>query len=93
MFGPAGMFEQEDGENWGESTRGARGVRTQMAPLHYGMNVGRGEMVREENELPHVDSFFAEHGQLWHYRNWSHWMSARTWDELRDTHPEVPDRV
>jgi phenylpropionate dioxygenase-like ring-hydroxylating dioxygenase large terminal subunit len=93
MFGPAGMFEQEDGENWGESTRGARGVRTQQAPLHYGMNVGRGEMVREENELPHVDSFFAEHGQLWHYRNWSHWMSARTWDELHATHPQVPDRV
>jgi len=93
MFGPAGIFEQEDGENWGESTRGARGVKTAAAPLHYGMNVGHGAMVREENELPHVDSGFAEHGQLWHYRAWSEWMAAGSWGELKANHSPVPDQV
>ncbi|MGE0059594.1 MAG: aromatic ring-hydroxylating dioxygenase subunit alpha [Dehalococcoidia bacterium] len=93
MFGPAGMFEQEDGENWGESTRGARGVRSSAAPLHYGMGVGHGEIVRDENELPHVNMGFAEHGQLWHYRAWSEWMSATSWADLRAIHSRIPDRV
>ena len=26
MFGPAGLLEQDDGENWSQSTRAARGV-------------------------------------------------------------------
>ena len=35
IFGPAGSLEQEDGENWGESTRGTRGVVSRRYPLNY----------------------------------------------------------
>src|SRR5262249_32210181 len=52
--GPAGMFEQEDGENWGESTKGAGGWVGKRFPLNYSMNVGRGEIIDDETGPPHI---------------------------------------
>ena len=93
-FGPAGMLEQDDGENWGESTKGAHGVVTQRYPLHYGMSLGHGDIHRDENGPPRINApNVNEHAQLWYYRNWARWMASSSWDELRDIHPDVPDNV
>src|SRR5262245_2029330 len=40
VFGPAGLLEQDDGDNWSHSTRGAKGAVTRRLPLNYAM--GRG---------------------------------------------------
>ncbi len=94
IFGPAGMLEQDDGENWGQSTRGAKGSVTQAYPLNYSMGLGRGEVIDDEIGPPHIETIFNEHAQLWHYRAWSEWMSASDWPELKQTHSQVPlDRV
>jgi hypothetical protein len=93
-FGPAGMFEQDDGENWGQSTRGMTGLVTQRYPINYSMGVGHGQMIVDEIGPPRVEAHVNEHAQLWHYRNWAHWMSARSWPDLQEQHPRVPnDRV
>jgi phenylpropionate dioxygenase-like ring-hydroxylating dioxygenase large terminal subunit len=85
-FGPAGLWEQDDGENWGESTRAMAGVVSKRFPLHYAMNIGRGELVRSEGAPPYIEARINEHGQLWYYRAWSEWMAARSWSDLRDHH-------
>ena len=86
-FGPAGFWEQDDGENWGESTSGMRGVISSRYPLNYGMNIGRGEVIEEEDAPPYVESGVAEHAQLWYYRNWANWMAADSWDALHSNQP------
>jgi hypothetical protein len=93
-FGPAGILEQEDGENWGESTKSARGVISMRYPLNYSMNLGLGEVITEEGAPPYVQTRINEHAQLWLYRSWADWMSAESWGELREHHSEVPrDRL
>ena len=47
-FGPAGMLEQDDGENWGQSTLGSFGTATRRHPLNYSMSLGRGEIIDDE---------------------------------------------
>ncbi|MGD9893602.1 MAG: SRPBCC family protein [Dehalococcoidia bacterium] len=93
-FGPAGMFEQEDGENWDNSTRGTGSTVARRYPLNYAMNLGHGEVIVDETGPPHVVSGLNEHAQLWHYISWAEWMSATSWPELRAIHSPVPtDRV
>ena len=84
--GPAGMFELDDGENWGESTRGMVGAVSQHFPLNYSMNVGNGEVQSAENEPAHIDAGFNEHAQLWYYHSWSQWMAAESWATLKAMH-------
>lgn len=64
-FGPAGFWEQDDGENWGQSTSAMSGVISRTARLHYAMNLGRGQVVEEEDAPPYIESGVAEHAQLW----------------------------
>ena len=88
------MLEQEDGENWGESTKAARGVISMRYPINFSMNLGRGEVQKEEGGPPFTETNVNEHAQLWLYRAWSEWMSADSWDDLRANHSQVPtDRV
>ncbi len=84
--GPAGVFEQDDGENWGQSTIGTMGTIAGKYPLHYAMNLGRGEVIDDESGPPHIDTDNNEHSQLWFYHSWSEWMASETWDDLRAIH-------
>lgn len=86
-FGPAGMFEQDDGENWDMSTAGARAPMTRRYDLHYAMGHGRGPVVARTDDMPaHVETLVNEHAQLWLYRCWSEYMTAQDWPELKRTH-------
>jgi 3-phenylpropionate/trans-cinnamate dioxygenase alpha subunit len=87
-FGPAGLWEQDDGENWDQSTRGMVGVVAKRAPLHYGMNLGRGEIIDEEGGPPYIETHINEHAQLWHYRSWAEWMAAMSWQDLKNNHSQ-----
>jgi len=93
IFGPAGSLEMDDGENWGESTRGTRGVISQRYPLHYGMNLGHGEVQHEEGGPPFIEAKVNEHGQLWTYRAWADYMGAESWDDLKRNRTEPPQDV
>jgi phenylpropionate dioxygenase-like ring-hydroxylating dioxygenase large terminal subunit len=84
--GPAGVFEQDDGENWGESTGGTKSIIVRKYPLNYAMNLGHGEVVIDETGPPRIDTTNNEHSQLWFYQSWTDWMSAESWDELQRDH-------
>jgi hypothetical protein len=82
-FGPAGLWEQDDGENWAQSTRGMVGTVSRTFPLNYSMNVGHGQLAQEEDAPAYFEGKVTEHPQLWYYRNWAEWMAAGGWDDLR----------
>jgi phenylpropionate dioxygenase-like ring-hydroxylating dioxygenase large terminal subunit len=91
-FGPAGMLEQDDGENWDQSTRATRGVIGRRYPLNFSMNLGRGEIRHDQPGLPHIATHVNEHAQLWTYRAWADWMNAKDWAALK-RHHAVPEGV
>jgi phenylpropionate dioxygenase-like ring-hydroxylating dioxygenase large terminal subunit len=91
VFGPAGFLEQDDGENWGESTRAMKGNVSQRYPVSYAMDVGRGKIIPTEEGIPTVETLINEHPQLWFYRGWADWMSAESWAELKSNHTALPD--
>ena len=93
VFGPAGGLEQEDGENWDQSTRGTQGAVARRYPLHFAMGLGHGEMSKDETGAGHVYTKVNEHAQLWTYRAWAEWMAAESWKELKERHSLVPDNV
>jgi phenylpropionate dioxygenase-like ring-hydroxylating dioxygenase large terminal subunit len=92
-FGPAGLFEQDDGENWDQSTAGAKGHVAQRYDLNYSMGVGHGTVVSDEQSPPRIDSLVNEHSQLWMYRAWADFMDAADWRELRAHHAEPRGQV
>lgn len=83
VFGPAGILEQEDGENWAQSTQQSFGEKSSQIPNALRMNVGNGEIIHEHG-LARIEGFTNEHAQLWTYGAWAAWMSGCGWDELRD---------
>lgn len=86
-FGPGGVFEQDDGENWDQSTVGCETPFAQEYDLHYAMGMGRGEVIPGNDEQPaHIKSLMNEHVQLWLYRSWAEFMEAPDWAHLRENH-------
>jgi phenylpropionate dioxygenase-like ring-hydroxylating dioxygenase large terminal subunit len=90
VFGPAGILEQEDGENWNQSTVQTRGLASRRTKHLLNMGLGRGKVIKEHG-LAHIDSLTNEHAQLWTYHSWAQWMKGLDWPELRDstTPPDV----
>jgi phenylpropionate dioxygenase-like ring-hydroxylating dioxygenase large terminal subunit len=88
-FGPAGLLEQEDGENWDQATAGTRIKQIEDAALNYEMGLGRGTIVNDGQTPPRIESMINEHAQLWFYRSWADAMQAGSWDDLR-AHHTVP---
>jgi 3-phenylpropionate/trans-cinnamate dioxygenase alpha subunit len=84
VFGPAGMLEQEDGENWAQSTMQTRGNASSRVPQQLKMNLGRGALQREqERGFSYFKGHITEHAQLWTYKAWADWMTGSDWDSLR----------
>jgi hypothetical protein len=92
-FGPAGMLEQDDGENWGQSTRGMVGSVSQQFPINYHMNLGHSEVINDELGPRRAETTCNEHAQLWTHRAWADWMAAESWADLKANHTRVPDRL
>jgi hypothetical protein len=89
-FGPSGMLEQDDGENWDQSTRQTEGVVARRYPLNYQMNLGRGAPTKAKVGPDYIDAPINEHGQLWTYRAWAQWMDADNWASLKAHHLTTP---
>lgn len=90
LFGPAGLLEQDDGENWSQSTLASIGTASRRYPLNYAMGKGRAEMLEHESGQRWIETSVNEHGQLWTYRSWAEWMAAEDWPALKRDHSPVP---
>ena len=85
-FGPGGVFEQDDGENWDQSTNGSSTTVARRYDLNYSMSLGYGEVVEDELSPPRIETITNEHCQLWLYRCWAEYMAAPSWKHLREHH-------
>ena len=77
------VFEQDDGENWDQSTHGARSLAARDRDLHYAMKLGRARLTRLGDSPPLIEDLVNEHAQLWLYHCWAEFMDAASWPELR----------
>ena len=93
IFGPAGLLEQDDGENWSHSTRGAKGAFTRTLPLNYTMGRGRDRVQHDPSGQSRIETVVNEHGQRWTYQSWQEWMQADSWQELMAQHSPAPSGV
>jgi phenylpropionate dioxygenase-like ring-hydroxylating dioxygenase large terminal subunit len=92
-FGPAGLLEQDDGENWSHSTRGAKGAVTRRLPLNYAMGRGHDRVEADPSGQSRIETVVNEHGQRWTYQSWQEWMQADSWQELMAHHSPAPSGV
>ena len=86
LFGPAGLLEQDDGENWSQSTRSSRGVESRKLGQYLAMGLGHDQAVAGNNGEHYIETRINEHGQRWFYRGWTEWMAAQSWAELKENH-------
>jgi len=78
-FGPSGIFEQDDGENWGEIQAISRGWQTNRVPLNYQMGIGS---EREDGVYPGSTSeLYSDSAGRRFYRRWAELMNTPAWHE------------
>ena len=70
-----------------------QGVVSSRYPLNYQMNLGRGELIKDERGPAHIGVHCSEHAQLWTYRAWSEFMRAADWADLKANHTLPEGRV
>jgi phenylpropionate dioxygenase-like ring-hydroxylating dioxygenase large terminal subunit len=92
MFGPAGLLEQDDGENWQQCTRGSVGTLNRRYPVHVGMGLGHDRVTRDGGQAC-IETVVNEHGQRWTYQAWCDWMMAKDWQTLKANHAAPPTDV
>lgn len=90
IFGPAGLLEQDDGENWSQSTRSAKGFASRSLGHNLQMGLGRDRVAEGPGGEHYLEGYISEHGQRWLYRAWTEWMSANSWSELAANHSLPP---
>ncbi len=91
VFGPAGLLEQDDGENWSHSTRGATGAVTRRRPINLGMGRGHDSVTVHPSGQSSIETVVNEHGQRWTYQSWQEWMRAESWEALEASHSRPPE--
>ncbi|MGF7119606.1 MULTISPECIES: aromatic ring-hydroxylating dioxygenase subunit alpha [unclassified Rhodococcus (in: high G+C Gram-positive bacteria)] len=78
-FGPSGIFEQDDGENWSECQAIAGGFITNSVPLNYQMGLGS---EREDGVYPGKTSeLYSDAAGRGFYRRWAELMNTPAWHE------------
>jgi hypothetical protein len=82
-FSPAGMFEQDDMDNWELSTKAAGGTISRHYPLHYGMGLGHENWDDDGVVARQINSIKDESSQRAFYYGWADFMSGADWNELR----------
>ena len=93
VFGPAGLLEQDDGENWDQSTRAMAGLVARRYPLNFSMSQGHGTVISPKSGPRYIDTHINEHAQLWTYRAWAEWMDADSWASLKQHRTSMPADV
>ena len=90
VFGPAGILEQDDGENWAHSTRGATGEISRRRPVNLSMGIGEDTVTEDPSGQSGIQTVVNEHGQRWTYQSWQDWMNAGNWQDLMANRSKPP---
>lgn len=78
-FGPSGIFEQDDGENWSEVQAISRGFVTNNVPLNYQMGMGS---EREDGVHPgQTSELYSDAAGRAFYGRWRDLMGTPAWHE------------
>nr|WP_148306839.1 aromatic ring-hydroxylating dioxygenase subunit alpha [Nocardia nova] len=78
-FGPSGIFEQDDGENWSEVQAVSHGFVTNSVPLNYQMGLGS---EREDGRYPGTTSeLYSDAAGRAFYARWRELMNTPAWHE------------
>ena len=78
-FGPSGIFEQDDGENWSEVQAISHGFITNRTALNYQMGLGS---EREDGTYPGATSeLYSDAAGRSFYRRWAELMNTPAWHE------------
>lgn len=78
-FGPSGIFEQDDGENWSEVQSISHGWRTNTVPLNYQMGL-RSE--RHDGVYPgETSELYSDSAGRKFYARWAELMNSPAWHE------------
>ena len=83
VFGPAGVLEQDDGENWAQATAQSRGTASRSVRHLLNMGLGRGKIIKEGG-LSRIEGLTNEYGQLWTYHSWVQYMKGLSWEQIRN---------
>jgi len=75
VFGPSGVFEQDDMDNWQECTRAGRGVVARRYPLNFEMGLGR-ERFDDELGACASEYRFSESNHRAFYARWAELMAG-----------------
>lgn len=83
-FGPTGMFEQDDADNWRLSTTGCASTIGRRYPLNYSMGLRHDDWMEPQDDLPRRRmGSLGDTNQLNFYRHWQEMMSGKSWAEIR----------
>ena len=80
-FGPAGLFDNDDGDNLQAITEQSRGWRTKQMDVYTNMAMG-GEHSRDEMPGVVSEGLVCEQNQRYVYRRWLEMMKAKDWSEV-----------
>ena len=83
-FSPAGVFEQDDMDNWIQVTAAAKSVIAQHHPANYQMS---GNEPPIGIDLPgQIRSRFSDNNQLSFYMHWARMLQAHDWSAILGAH-------
>jgi 3-phenylpropionate/trans-cinnamate dioxygenase alpha subunit len=78
-FGPSGIFEQDDGENWSEVQSISHGFVTKNVRLNYQMGLGS---ERDDGVYPgQTSELYSDAAGRSFYRHWADLMNTPAWHE------------
>ncbi|HIL92263.1 MAG TPA: aromatic ring-hydroxylating dioxygenase subunit alpha [Cycloclasticus sp.] len=80
-FGPAGLFDNDDGDNLQAITEQSRGWQTRQMDVYTNMAIG-GEHSRDEMPGVVSDGLVCEQNQRYVYRRWLEMMNADSWADI-----------
>jgi 3-phenylpropionate/trans-cinnamate dioxygenase subunit alpha len=84
-FGPSGIFEADDGENWSEIQAISRGFVTNKVPMNFQMGLGS---EREDGTYPgQTSELYSDAAGRGFYRAWSRLMNEPAWHEKQNAAP------
>jgi 3-phenylpropionate/trans-cinnamate dioxygenase alpha subunit len=82
-FSPAGLWEQDDGENWNEIQKVLRGYVARQHKLNAAMGIGH--MSVDADGLPsRTNHVYGEEAARGLYARWADLMQSATWDEVAE---------
>jgi phenylpropionate dioxygenase-like ring-hydroxylating dioxygenase large terminal subunit len=77
-FGPSGVFEQDDMDNWEQCTKAGRGTVSRRMRLNYQMGLGH-ESFNDDLQALASDYRYSDSNHREFYRRWSQMMAGDAW--------------